>query len=35
MLVLKKIDRENYRDCLNLEVEESQKGFVSSNTLKP
>lgn len=33
MVKLKKIDEENYRECINLKVEESQQKFVSANVL--
>lgn len=30
---LRKVTRENFRECLNLQVTESQKGWVAANTL--
>lgn len=31
MIELKRIDRENFRPCVRLEVKEEQKNFVASN----
>jgi len=32
MIELRKIDKDNYSECLNLQVSDEQKNFVASNT---